>query len=219
VIAYGHHGRLGHGVRGRTRAESRPGVSDTTARQRRERMIQAGVFDAIANEALAGYDKVLDSISPTSPLTDLPTKPSWREGTARARSIGQAWVEGSLPPTPRDSHRLGHRRGEPARHSPARPDNRCRQSAGLLADIDTLWLDRAMPEDAMKYLAHIESTTHGRQEASRAGQKLEDVSMGLRWPDGADQLVAVETMGKCGAIPTARSATDYLSWPWRLPSS
>jgi hypothetical protein len=34
-------------------------VSDTTARQRRDEWVQAGIFDAIANEALAGYDKLI----------------------------------------------------------------------------------------------------------------------------------------------------------------
>jgi hypothetical protein len=34
-------------------------VSDTTARQQRDEWIHAGVFDGIAHEALAGYDKVI----------------------------------------------------------------------------------------------------------------------------------------------------------------
>ncbi|MGP8064269.1 MAG: transposase [Acidimicrobiales bacterium] len=34
-------------------------VSDTTARERRDEWVAAGVFDAIAAEALAGYDKII----------------------------------------------------------------------------------------------------------------------------------------------------------------
>lgn len=34
-------------------------VSDTTARARRDEWVQAGVFEAIADEALSGYDKIV----------------------------------------------------------------------------------------------------------------------------------------------------------------
>ena len=34
-------------------------VSDTTARERREEWMKLGVFNAIANEAICGYDKVI----------------------------------------------------------------------------------------------------------------------------------------------------------------
>jgi hypothetical protein len=52
-------------------------VSDTTARTRRDEWISAGVFDAIANEALGAYDRVIgldlsdvavDGSTPQSPL-------------------------------------------------------------------------------------------------------------------------------------------------------
>jgi hypothetical protein len=35
-------------------------VSDTTLRARRDEWINAGVFDALADEALAGYDRILE---------------------------------------------------------------------------------------------------------------------------------------------------------------
>ena len=34
-------------------------VSDTTARERRDEWMKLGVFNAIANEAISGYDKVI----------------------------------------------------------------------------------------------------------------------------------------------------------------
>ena len=34
-------------------------VSDTTVRERRDAWIAAGVFDAIANEAISGYDRII----------------------------------------------------------------------------------------------------------------------------------------------------------------
>ena len=57
-------------------------VSDTTVRDRRDEWIDAGVFDAIANEAIGGYDRVIGlDLSDVSVDGSLHKAPAGGEGT------------------------------------------------------------------------------------------------------------------------------------------
>jgi transposase len=54
-------------------------VSDTTARDRRDEWIAAGVFNAIATEAICAYDKVIGlDLSEVAVDGSSHKKPSWR---------------------------------------------------------------------------------------------------------------------------------------------
>jgi len=59
-------------------------VSDTTARARRDEWIAAGVFDAVAAEALAAYDKIIGlDLSDVSLDGSLHKSPCGGEGTGK----------------------------------------------------------------------------------------------------------------------------------------
>ena len=64
-------------------------VSDTTVRERRDEWIAAGVFDAIANEAISGYDRIIGlDLSDVAVDGSLHKSPCGGRGTVRTRPIG-----------------------------------------------------------------------------------------------------------------------------------
>jgi transposase len=163
-------------------------VSDTTARQRRDEWVAAGVFDAIANEALAGYDKVIgldlsdaaiDGSSHKAPVGGEGTgknpvdrgKLGWKWSIATdAAGIPIGWAIGGA--NTHDIRLLVPTIGTIA-------------SRGLLADIDTVWLDRGYAgKMTMKYLAHIglDDPVVAKKRQRGQGKSSKASSLGLRWP-------------------------------------
>ena len=61
------------------------GSLETTVRERRdERGIAAGVFDAIANQAISGYDRIIGlDLSDVAADGKLDKKPLWRQGNGQ----------------------------------------------------------------------------------------------------------------------------------------
>ena len=92
-------------------------VSDTTLRARRDEWIDAGVFEALEAEALAGYDRILElDFGDVAIDGSLHKAPCGGEGTGKSPvdrgKLGWKW---SLAGRSRYPHRLGHRRREPQR--------------------------------------------------------------------------------------------------------
>ena len=93
-------------------------VSDTTLRARRDEWTEAGVFDALATEALAGYDRIVGlDLAEVSVDGSQHKAPCGGEGTGKKPlRPGQIRVE----VVPRDGRQrypggLGHRRRQPSR--------------------------------------------------------------------------------------------------------
>jgi len=79
-------------------------VSDTTARERRDEWIAAGVFETIANEAICGYDRLSASTFPTWLWTQSLTKSLVAAGETGKNPTDRASSDGSgrSSPTSRD---------------------------------------------------------------------------------------------------------------------
>ena len=163
-------------------------VSDTTARQRRDEWIQAGVFDAIANEALAGYDKVIGlDLSDVAIDGSTHKAPVGGEGTGKSPidrgKLGWKWsIATDAAGIP-----IGWAIGGANRHDIRLlvPTIDAVKARGLLADIDTLWLDRGYAgKMTMKYLAHIgvDDAMVAKKRSRGKGKSSKTSSMGLRWP-------------------------------------
>ena len=163
-------------------------VSDTTARQRRDEWIQAGVFDAIANEALAGYDKVIGlDLSDVAIDGSTHKAPVGGEGTGKSPidrgKLGWKWsIATDAVGIP-----IGWAIGGANRHDIRLlvPTIDAVKARGLLADIDTLWLDRGYAgKMTMKYLAHIgvDDAMVAKKRSRGQGKSSKTSSMGLRWP-------------------------------------
>src|SRR5271169_5147248 len=120
-------------------------VSDTTARERRDEWIKAGVFERIANEAISAYDKIIGLCFGDVALDgSLHKAPAGGEGTGKnptdrakrgwkwsiltdARGIPVGWTAD------------GANRNDSVLLAPTLDDVGER---GLLGEIETLWLDR-----------------------------------------------------------------------------
>jgi transposase len=163
-------------------------VSDTTVRARRDEWEAAGVFDAVADEAIRAYDKIVGlDLSDVAVDGSLHKSPAGGEGTGKnptdraklgwkwsvltdAAGIPIAWtVEGAnrndsvlLVPTLQGAVRRG-----------------------LLADIETIWLDRGYDSDAtrtrLKDLGITDAVIAKRRKKGEATVKTNQ-PMGLRWP-------------------------------------
>lgn len=164
-------------------------VSDTTVRDRRDEWIDAGVFDAIANEAIAAYDRIIGiDLSDVSVDGSLHKSPCGGEGTG---------------PNPTDRGKLGWKwsiltdrfgipigwtidganRNDSIMLEPTLDDAAGR---GLLAEIDTLWLDRGYDSDATRRRLEARGITDAVIAKKRKRGSTEPVKknqpMGLRWP-------------------------------------
>jgi transposase len=164
-------------------------VSDTTVRERRDEWIAAGVFDAIANEAIAAYDRVIGL-----DLSDTAVDGSLHKAPAGGRGTG---------PNPTDRAKLGwkwsilcDRAGIPIRWTadganrndsillaPTLDDAAGR---GLLQEIETLWLDRGYDSDATRGRLTErlidDAVIAKKRKPNTASGPTNKLPMGLRWP-------------------------------------
>lgn len=161
-------------------------VSDTTLRARRDEWIAAGVFEQLKTEAMAAFDRVvvldLDDVSLDGSLHKAPYG---GEGTG---------------PNPTDRGKLGwkwsvaaERHGVPigwvidgANRNDIRlllPTLDTVAEAGLLADIDTLHLDRGYDYPVVRaQLAELGLTDLNIQRrGTKEPAKKQPVRLGLRW--------------------------------------
>ena len=165
-------------------------VSDTTARNRRNEWVEAGVFAAIAAEAIAGYDKIIGlDLAECAVDGSLHKTPCGGEGTGKnptdRAKLGWKWSIAT------DSHGIpigwtaeGANRNDSILLAPTLDDVATR---GLLVDIETLWLDRGYDSDVTR----TRLTERGIDDAVIAKRRrrtpgvptaTKNQPMGLRWP-------------------------------------
>ena len=165
-------------------------VSDTTARERRDEWIRAGVFDAIAAEALAGYDKIIGlDLGECAVDGSLHKSPCGGEGTGKnptdRAKLGWKWsIATERHGIPIGWTVEGANRNDSILLAPTLDDVANR---GLLVDIETLWLDRGYDSNLTRARlvergiddAVIAKRKQRNQGASATATKQ---PMGLRWP-------------------------------------
>jgi transposase len=162
-------------------------VSDTTLRARRDEWIDAGVFEQLKNEALAAFDRIIGlDLGDVALDGSLHKAPYGGEGTGpnpcdRAK-LGWKWsvaAEGHGIPigwTIDGANRNDVRMLEPTLEAIA--------ELGLLADVDTLHLDRGYDSAAVRArlrAAGIEEFEIQLRGTKVPGVKKQPVRLGLRW--------------------------------------
>jgi transposase len=164
-------------------------VSDTTLRARRDEWIHAEVFDKVAAEALAAYDRVIGlDLTEVSIDGSLHKAPSGGEGTGKSRvdrgKLGWKW---SIA-TEKNGIPIAWVADGANRHDctllPATLE--AVETRGLVADIETLHLDRGYDSSAVRHAvaeAGITDLVCARQRRSgktKLGKR--PLPLGLRWP-------------------------------------
>ena len=164
-------------------------VSDTTVRLRRDEWITAGVFDTISNEALAAYDRII-GLDFTDVAVDgsLHKSPCGGEGTGKNPTdrgkLGWKWsIICDRAGIPFGWCINGANRNDSVMLAPTLDDAAGR---GLLAEIDTLWLDRGydsnvtierLTERGIDDAVIAKKRKRGSTDTTKKNQP-----MGLRWP-------------------------------------
>lgn len=163
-------------------------VSDTTRRARRDEWVAAGVFDALAAEALAAYDRIVGL-----DLTEAAVDGSQHKAPCGGEGAG---------PNPTDRGKLGwkwsllcDRAGIPVgwagdganRHDQMlfEPTLAAVADRGLLEDVETLHLDRGYdsgPIRAGAAEAGIDDVLCARRRPHGAATHKTTTPSGLRWP-------------------------------------
>src|ERR1700728_4515151 len=120
-------------------------VSDTTVRSRRDEWIEAGVYEAIAAEALAAYDRIVGlDLSDVAVDGSQHKVPAGGEGTGKnptdRAKLGWKWSV----LTDRNGIPIGWAIDGANRHDSVLLPATLAAAAGpgLLEDIETIWLDR-----------------------------------------------------------------------------
>ncbi|MGH9171432.1 MAG: IS5 family transposase [Acidimicrobiales bacterium] len=163
-------------------------VSDTTVRSRRDEWAGAGVFEAIVNEALLAYDKVIGLRCGDVALDgSLHKAPAGGEGTGKnptdRSKLGWKWsIVTDLSGIPFGWTIDGANRNDSILLAPTLDDAAER---GWLEQMGTIWLDRGYDSDLTRErLAEREVTdaviAKKRKRGSKAPKKTQP--MGLRWP-------------------------------------
>jgi transposase len=163
-------------------------VSDTTARERRDEWICAGVFDAIANEAVSGYDKIIGlDMSEVAVDGSVHKAPAGGEGTGKSpvdrAKLGWKWsIATDAVGIPVGWMAQGANCHDVRMLAPTLEEV---EGRGLLADVGTLWLDRGYGGKPVRtWLAQhgIDDAIVAQQRKRGAGKGLAKYPMGLRWP-------------------------------------
>ena len=163
-------------------------VSDTTLRARRDEWVTAGVFDQIAEEALAAYDRIIELDLADVALDGSQHKaPCGGEGTGpNCTDKGRQGWKWSLA-TDTAGIPIGW-------HAAAANNNDCTLTAvtldtidtrGLLDDIETLHLDRGYDYAFVRRaceLRDLDDVVIARRRKPGNGRHKKKISLGLRWP-------------------------------------
>jgi transposase len=164
-------------------------VSDTTVRERRDEWITAGVFDAIANKAIAAYDRVIGlDLSDVAVDGSLHKAPAGGEGTGRnpadRAKLGWKWsILTDKAGIPIGWTVAGANANDSILLAPTLDDAAGRR---LLAEIETLWLDRGYDSQitrdrlAERQIDDAVIATKRKQKTASGGTTK--LPMGLRWP-------------------------------------
>lgn len=163
-------------------------VSDTTARKRRDEWVAAGVFDAIAAEAITAFDRVIGlELSDVAVDGSLHKAPAGGEGTGKNPTDrgkpGWKWaILTDLRGIPFGWTIEGANRNDSILLAPTLDDAAKR---GLLDDIETLWLDRGYDSDATRErlaARGIDDAVIARKRKRGSKEPKKSQPMGLRWP-------------------------------------
>jgi len=164
-------------------------VSDTTVRQRRDEWITAGVFDNIAADALSGYDRVIGlDLSDVSVDGSLHKSPCGGDGTGKnptdRAKLGWKWsILTDTAGIPFGWAIDGANRNDSILLAPTL-DNAAQR--GLLADVETIWLDRGYDSEATR--ARLterlldDAVIARKRKPGTSKPKNKNQPMGLRWP-------------------------------------
>lgn len=163
-------------------------VSDTTVRDRRDEWIEAGVFDAIATEAISGYDRIIGlALDDVSVDGSLHKAPAGGEGTGKNPTdrgkLGWKWsVLTDRNGIPIGWTIDGANRNDSVLLAPTLDDAAAR---GLLEEIETVWLDRGYDSEATRQrLAErgIDDAVIAKKRKRGSKAPKKNQPMGLRWP-------------------------------------
>jgi transposase len=164
-------------------------VSDTTVRDRRDTWIEAGVFDAIANEAIAAYDRVIGlDLSDVSVDGSLHKSPAGGEGTGKnptdRAKLGWKWsILTDRAGIPIGWTADGANRNDSILLEPTL-DNAA--GRGLLAEIETLWLDRGYDSTVTRQRLDErgidDAVIAKKRKRGTTKTPTTNQPMGLRWP-------------------------------------
>jgi transposase len=162
-------------------------VSDTTLRERRDEWIEAGVFDALVEEALLAYDRIIEfDFSEACIDGSLHKAPCGGEGagknpTDRAK-LGHKWSIGA------DSQGIpfawslgGANRNDSRMLTPTLADALKR---GLLIEIETLHLDRGYDSKVVRMICAgmgIDDAVIAKRKKRGAKRAKQPLHLGLRW--------------------------------------
>ena len=162
--------------------------SETTLRRRRDEWIGAGVFDALVEEAIAGYDKIIGlDLSEVAIDGSGHKAPFGGEGTGRnPTDRGKQGWKWSLA-TDRDGIPVGWATAGANRHDTIllAPTLVSVADRGLLGDIETLHLDRGYDSSKTRKLVAdvgITDLVCARRRPRGQGTEPKPVPLGMRWP-------------------------------------
>jgi transposase len=162
-------------------------VSDTTLRARRDEWIDAGVFDQLAAETLAGYDRIIElDLDVVAIDGSLHKAPCGGEGTGKSpvdrAKLGWKWsvaVDGAGIPIGWSID--GANRNDVAMLDPTLD---AVAATGLLSDVGTVTLDRSYDYPAIRQRLHdrglsdLDIQRRGTKPPPGAPHRL---TLGLRW--------------------------------------
>lgn len=163
-------------------------VSDTTVRSRRDEWIKAGVFDKLADEAIAGYDRIIGlRLSDTAVDGSLHKSPCGGEGTGPnptdRSKLGWKWsILTDVCGIPFGWTTEGANRNDSILLEATLDDAKQR---GLLAEVETLWLDRGYDSQLTRTRLAERNLTDAviaKKRKRGAGEVKKNQPMGLRWP-------------------------------------
>jgi len=162
--------------------------SETTLRNRRDEWIEAGVFDALVEQALAGYDKIIGlDLSEVSIDGSQHKAPFGGQGTGRnPTDRGKQGWKWSIC-TDRDGIPIGWAIDAANRHDTIllEPTLKAVADRGLIADIETLHLDRGYDNQPVQVLVAeigIDDLACARKRKRGTATKPNPVPLGMRWP-------------------------------------
>ena len=163
-------------------------VSDTTVRARRDKWIEAGVFDLLTGEALAGYDRIIElDLSECAVDGSQHKAPCGGDGTGKNPTdrgrLGWKW---SLC-TDRNGIPIGWATDGANRHDTVLFEPTLTEvvDRGLLTDIETLHLDRGYDSTAVRDLCAklgIADLVGARKRRRGEPAPAKKLTLGMRWP-------------------------------------
>ena len=188
-------------------------VSDTTLRTRRDEWVTAGVFDALATEAVETYDRIygLDLGETTGrqlSSQSAPRRPGNREKPHRPRNTAEM-VPSNRPQ--RHPPRLGSRRHQPPRQHPLRPHPHRRRPPRphpRYRKPSTSTEDTTATTSATKQPPRASTTSTAPKDTNPAPPPPKhQPPSGLRWVVERTNPVAVELRATTPPTPTAAPNT------------